>query len=180
MFGTGKNIVLLHVWQILYCYYYYLAYPLLSCIRPFRLPIIVPLSCFTCHAIIWEIHTIAILCVQYDIMGRVRGEDLSCYSNKIQSVFLKKNICIGLIIITCQLSAVTNVYQTSNFLQHGGENQLAERCETKLRLSHPMYEARDLKPTQLNHKHLHRFQDRGLTDLCKRETELSWLLYTYI
>jgi len=54
------------------------------------------------------------------------GEDLSCYSNKIESVSLRKCPHDHLLTNKVHLSAitVTNIYQ-SFYLQDGGKNQLA-------------------------------------------------------
>ena len=73
--------------------------------------------------------TFAILWVQHDIVGRVGGEDLSCYSNKIQSVVHKEIFVWSL---TCQQSAVTNVHQCSIITYNMAAKTSWHRYGTKL------------------------------------------------
>ena len=88
-------------------------------------------------------------------MGRVRGEDLSCYSNKIQSVVLGK---ISVWSLTCQQGTATNVCRS--FTYNMAAKTSRHGCGTKLRNCHPVYWThvilrsricRRWKPVQLEH-----------------------------
>jgi len=83
---------------------------------------------------------------------KLNGENLSCYSNKIESISFRKCPHDRWLTGKTCLSAITisHIYQ-SFYLQDGGKNQL-HRYGTKLRHRHPMYrrdEAGTLRPASL-------------------------------
>ena len=71
---------------------------------------------------------------------QLNGEDLSCYSNKIEPVSLRKCPYDHWLTNKAYLSAitVTNIYR-SFYLQDGGKNQLASICNKITSLSPDVY-----------------------------------------
>jgi len=66
------------------------------------------------------------LCAYHDISVELNGEDLSCYSSKIESVSLRKCPYDHGLTNKAFLSAITVTNISHNFyLQDGGKNQLA-------------------------------------------------------